>query len=312
MKFLLAEIIISAIYTACMPQLWSGGILGYILYVIATIIPPLLYGYLFAAFFLLLVYIIRLFFPIKLPKIHKVAFIIFCIFFIGIAIQDIKKIYFQKDGHIEETTEKDTISININAISNNEAKEIHKYMEGVLNTIVKNMDQEFASRSNKMNIPEPFIDDIIYLVRSKATLNAAINKQDIDIKQYKEDIKNMFDDIMDNNVKFAMSECTKKYKQNLCEAEMKPVKRALVKLQDKNYEVLQQVIDCLEEELNLMRFIDNHYDKFRVTDKGPYFTDSGLQEYFTTKMQNYEKKMFALFGEINRIKQNSKAIAGKN
>lgn len=317
MKFLLAEIIISAIYTACMPQLWGGGFFGYILYVIVVLILPLLFGYIFAAFFLLLGYIIKKLFPVKLPSIHKVAFIGFLILFIGIAIQDIKKIYFQKDvkdvqNTIEETTQKDNTSTNEKAILSNDKEEMHQYMRGVLDTIVKNMDKEFASHADQVHIPKPFLDDIIYLVRSKEKLNTAINKQDVEIKQYKEDLKNMFDDIMDNNVKFAMSKCTKKYKRDLCEATMKPFKSTLVKIQDKNYEVLQQVIDCLEEELSVMRFIDMHYDKFRVTDKGPYFTDPGLQKYFTTKMQNYAEKMLALSGEIDKIKQNSKTIVGKN
>ena len=102
--FLLAEIVISAIYTVCTPELLSGGICGYTLHFIIS----LLFGYAFAALYLLIGDILREIYPVVMIKnIHVMAFIMFLIaFFVGIG----SELYSPKEEQknqisIEEITE---------------------------------------------------------------------------------------------------------------------------------------------------------------------------------------------------------------
>ena len=302
MNYLFAEIIISAIYVAYMAHLWSG-IYNYVGNVIGTIIFALGVGY-----------IIAVCFTRKLSKMHKIAFIIFCILLILIGYQNkhemqiieqsIKKEMViennivsdkrrlpktlmekeLKDNLIEfdQTTQKyDTTDITI--------ERLEKDMQSLTDGLIKTMAQEILSHSKNINVPDSMLSNPDFL-NSKEKLAVAISKQDADIKRYKEEVNAVVDNMMIGAIDSFMSECIKKYTNVECNKINEPFKLKMTEARDKIYKVVPLYIDYLKEELNTMRFIKNNYDKFTTSGKYPHFIDNNLQNNFITKVQEIDRK----------------------
>lgn len=304
-KFLIAEVIISAIYTAIVPHLWKGAV-EYVGALIGSMIVPLGIGYIVA------VCITR-----KSPRIHKIAFIVFCVLIAMAGCQTVYEIQTLKEKAYAQGVMADVIKesesigtsrgprtqmekdLRENIIevdkatadydTNTTPEQIEKEMQIVADGLIKTMVQEMMARAKKIHVPEPMLQNTSFLY-SKEKLDAAIRKQDADIKRYKKEINAAIEDMMQGSADAALASCEKSYTKIECEKLKKPFERGLGEAKNKIYSAVPVYVSYIEEELNAMRFISNHYNSFTTSGQFPHFTDAALQKQFMAKIQEVDRK----------------------
>lgn len=189
-------------------------------------------------------------------------------------------------------------------------EQIEQEMQAVADGLVKVMVQGMLARAAKIHVPDPMLQNTNFLY-SKEKLDGAIRKQEEDIKRYKKEINTVINDIMQGGTSDALASCEKAYTKTECEKIKKPFERGLADAKNKLYAAVPIYIDYIEEELNTMRFISNHYNGFTTSGQFPHFTDTALQKQFITKIQEVDKKGRAVAELRNNAWQDAHARAGK-
>lgn len=290
-KFLIAEIIISAIYTLMATDALKEGLEYFLGALAGSMIASLGFGYLVA------VCITR-----KSPRIHKIAFVVFCVFITLAGCQAIHEVQMLKEKTYGATSllEKDLRDsiIEIDKISstydtNTTPEQIEKDMKKVADGIMKAIVQGLLTRLQKTHVPEAMLQNTNFLY-SKEKLSVAIRRQDTAIKQYKKEINTVIDDAIQGSTAAALTSCVEAFTQTECEKLKEPFEQGLLETKNKLYASVLVYSDYLEEELNAMRFIYNHYNKFTTSGKFPHFTDTALQNQFISKIQAVDKKARAV------------------
>ncbi|MBR3632183.1 MAG: hypothetical protein IKN49_03880 [Elusimicrobiaceae bacterium] len=224
--------------------------------------------------------------------------VVVCLFIL-IAMASCQKIYeanLLKKQEIEKSIEKEVwdniLEVNKTTQDYNTSttpEEMEKDMRKVVDGIVKTMAQEMLARAKKIHVPTPMLQDTSFLY-SKVKLNAAIKQQDTDIKQYKKEINLTIDDIINGSKEAMLTDCAKKYPKSECEKFKKPIEDSLAGAKNKLTASIPFYVDYIEEELNAMRFISNHYNSFTTSGQFPHFTDAALQKQFMAKIQEVDRK----------------------
>lgn len=296
-KFLCIEIIIAAIYSLFLSNQWSG--FGeYLGYVLGSLLFPLILGYLVA------VCCTR-----KSPRIHKIAFVIFCIVIAMAGCQQFyeKQLYETQRSKIENDVNhsfKQVNSVVKDYDSNVTAKQMDKDMQVLSEGIIKTMVQTFLAKAQKVQVPTPMLNDTSFL-KSQKSLSAAITKQDLSIKQYNKEIEQIVRDIMQEANKASLDACIEKYSVDSCEKIKSSLKQGLEGAQKQILSSIPVYVDYIQEELNAIRFINAHYNKFTTSGRFPHFTDTKLQNEFMKKIQEVDKKGRAVTEMRNRAWENT-------
>lgn len=170
-----------------------------------------------------------------------------------------------------------------------EVAQMEKDIDTVANGLIKKAVQEILAQAKKLNVPNPMLQDTSFLY-SKAKLDAAIQRQDATIKQYKKEINVAIDSVLNGGVEAAVADCKGKYTNTDCAKLKKAFIDGFGKAKNELYKSVPVYIDYIEEELNTMRFISNHYNKFTTSGSFPHFTDTSLQNQFMAKVQEIDKK----------------------
>lgn len=286
-KFLIiAEIIIAAIYTAMKQDMRNEGISFFVGAVVGTLVVSLGIGYLVAAC------ITR-----KSPRIHKIAFIVFCVFIAQVGCQSL---YEQSALYEQSTLEKDLkegiaeVDKKISTYNSaTDISQIEKDMERISEGVIKEMIMGMLSDFKKINVPEPMLYNE-KILHSKEKLSVAIRQQDHAIKQYKKEINSVIDHAIYSGVSSALASCEKSYPHTECKKFTDPLEKTVFESKNKIYEGAASYVDYLEEEINVMRFISNNYNKFTTSGRFPHFTDATLQNQFMSKIQALDKKSRAV------------------
>lgn len=276
-KFLIiAEIIIAAIYTAMTQDMRNEGISFFVGAVVGTLVVSLGIGYLVAAC------ITR-----KSPRIHKIAFIVFCVFIAQVGSQ-----YLYEQSALEKDLKEGLVEVDKKISTYNSAtdiSQIEKDMESISEGVIKEMILGILSDVKKINVPEPMLYNE-KILHSKEKLSAAIRQQDHAIKQYKKEINGVIDNAIYSGVSSALASCEKSYPHTECKKFTDPLEKTVFESKNKIYEGVASYVDYLEEEINVMRFISNNYNKFTTSGSFPHFTDATLQNQFMSKIQALDKK----------------------
>jgi len=188
--------------------------------------------------------------------------------------------------------------------------EIEKDINAVANGLIKTAAQEMLVRAQKIHVPDPMLQNTAFLY-SKEKLDAAIRRQDADIKQYKKEINSTMNEMLDGGAEAALTECAKKYTDADCAKLKQALARGFGQAKTELYAAVPVYVDYIETELNAMRFISNNYNKFTTSGAYPHFTDAALQNQFMSKVQEIDRKGQAVAEMRNNAWKNAHSRVSK-
>ena len=228
--------------------------------------------------------------------IAKIALIVFCASIAKLGCQFVYESYIKEKLFEQSALEKDlknnaseTKKALSDYVSTNDLDRLEKDLEKIENGIIKEMVQAIMDRSKKLHIPDPLMQNDIFL-HSKEKLYAAIQKQETAINQYRKEVDSFIDDAIKESIAAGISSCEKSYSQATCEKLKKSIGDSSLEVKEKIKSAVYFFVGYLEEELDIARFVYKNYNKF--TPSG--FADPTLQNEFVSKIQKLEQKAQSL------------------
>lgn len=195
------------------------------------------------------------------------------------------------------------VAVGYNSLT--EAAQMEKDINAVADGIIKKAVQEMLARAKTINVPTPMLEDTSFLY-SKSKLDAAIQRQNAAIKKYRNEVGAVIDKALDGAAAAAVADCEGKYTSANCAKLKKALDAGFGKAKTDLYRSIPVYIDYVEEELNTMRFISNHYNKFTTSGSFPHFTDTALQNQFMAKVKEIDRKGQAVADLRNNAWKNTR------
>ncbi len=315
LKFLAIEIVISLIFSFLFPSsretlaTFIGSVIGCM---IAGLIPS---------------YIIAVCITRKSPRIHKIACISFCIIW---ALVGFQKLYdysqlqsanavsrpssasYTASSPAEQTPLVKDLSQNFSEYKQVSkdykpgitTPQMEKDLKNLTDGLLKTMLQSLFTHLKQIHVPASLYTNPAIL-QSKASLNAAISKQEASIKQYTQDTSTGIHTIIQQTKNEIQQACVDKYGQSACQ-NFTPFHST--ELENKLLKGVEAYKDYLETELQSARFIYKHYNKFTTSGSYPHFVDASLQKQFMQQIQEVDKKAQAVLRIQQQAWQNTKNV----